>query len=140
MANRQILLRKYSHPALILVNQIKQPIPIPFLTKIAMMRMALSPIKPMSISRDTGITSHISIDRLEYLDRQEALFDAAKPHLLTTYPSEFVAFENGIVLDHDTNEKSLVQRVFTQHPNQDLLIRQVLEQEPTLIVRSARFS
>jgi hypothetical protein len=93
----------------------------------------------MNISRDTGITSHISIDRLEYLDRQEALFDAAKSHLLTTYSSEFVAFEDGIVLDHDISEKALAKRIFTQRPNQDLLIRQVLEQEPTLIVRSARF-
>ncbi len=93
----------------------------------------------MTISRHTDITPYIPIDRLAYLDRQEALFDAAKPQLLTTYPGEFVAFENGIVLDHDTNEQTLAQRVFAQRPNQDLLIRQVLEQEPILMVRSARF-
>jgi hypothetical protein len=94
----------------------------------------------MTISRQTNITPHIAIDRLKYLDRQEALFDAAKPQLLATYPGEFVAFENGIVLDHDTHEQALAQRVFTDRPNQDLLIRQVLEQEPVLMVRSARFS
>jgi hypothetical protein len=95
---------------------------------------------PMTISRNPGITPHITIDRLEYLDRQEALFDAAKPQLLTTYPGEFIAFENGLVLDHDTSEQALAQRVFAQRPNQDLLIRQVLEQEPILMVRGARFA
>jgi hypothetical protein len=94
----------------------------------------------MTISRKPDITPHIPIDRLEYLDRQEALFDAAKPYLLTTYPGEFIAFENGVVLDHDTSEQALAQRVFAQRPDQDLLIRQVLEQEPILMVRSARFA
>ncbi len=94
----------------------------------------------MNISRQRDITSHFPIERLEYLDRQEALFDAAKPQLLTIYSGEFIAFENGIVIDHDTSEQALAQRVFTQRPNQDLLIRQVLEQEPVLKVRSARFA
>ncbi len=93
----------------------------------------------MNISHQTGITPHIPIDRLAYLDRQESLFDAAKPHLLTTYPGEFIAFENGLILDHDTNEQAFVQRVFAQRPNQDRLIRQVLEQEPILMV-GARFA
>jgi hypothetical protein len=89
----------------------------------------------MSISRNTSVTSHISIDRLEYLDRQEALFDAAKPQLLTTHPGEFIAFEDSIILDHDPNEQALARRMFTQRPNQDILIRQVLKQEPNLRVR-----
>jgi hypothetical protein len=96
--------------------------------------------QPMTISRQSNITPHIALDRLAYLDRQEALFDAAKPQLLATYPGEFVAFEDGIVLDHDTHEQALAQRIFTQRPKQDLLIRQVLEQEPVLMVRNARFA
>ena len=94
----------------------------------------------MNISRQTNLTPHIPIERLEYLDRQEALFDTAKPQLLTSYRGKFIAFENGIVLDHDVSEQALAQRVFTQRPDQDLLIRQVLEQEPTLMVRGARFA
>lgn len=122
-------------------SQTDCPLKIPSTTKIAMIEMArLSLLNPMTISRHTDITPHIPIDRLAYLDRQEALFDAAKPHLLITYLGEFVAFENGIVLDHDTNEQALAQRVFAQRPNQDLLIRQVLEQEPILMVRGARFA
>jgi hypothetical protein len=93
----------------------------------------------MTISRHTDPTTHIAIDRLAYLDRQEALFDTAKPQLLNQYPGEFVAFEDGIVLDHDASEPALAQRVFAQRPTQDLLIRQVLVQEPTLMVRGARF-
>jgi hypothetical protein len=93
----------------------------------------------MTISRKSDIIPHITIDRLAYLDRQEALFDTAKPQLLNQYPGEFVAFEDGIVLDHDVSEQALAQRVFAQRPTQDLLIRQVLVQEPTLMVRSARF-
>jgi hypothetical protein len=90
-------------------------------------------------SQPTDITSHIEIERLNYLNQQEALFDFAKPELLKTYRGEFIAFENGTVLDHDTDEQAFVQRVFAQYPNQDLLIRQVLEQEPILMVRGARF-
>jgi hypothetical protein len=89
-----------------------------------MMRMALSiPLNLMNISRQTDITPHIPIDRLAYLDRQEALFDAVKPHLLTTYPGEFIAFENSLVLDHHTSKQALAQRVFAQRPNQDLRFR-----------------
>jgi len=94
----------------------------------------------MTSSRNSELGKYISIDRLEYLDRQEALFDQAKPLLLSQYPSEFIAFEDNIVLDHDNNEKALVQRVYSQRPNQDILIRQVLEHEPRLTVRGARFS
>lgn len=93
----------------------------------------------MENPRKTALSSPIANDRLEYLDRQEALFDAAKPKLLQTYPGEFVAFENGTVLDHDQDEQALAQRIFSQTPNQDILIRQVLDQEPTLMVRGARF-
>ena len=100
----------------------------------------ISFLNPMTISRHTDITPHIPIERLAYLDRQEALFDITKPQLLITYPGEFVAFENGIVLDHDTNEQALAQRVFAQRPDQDLLIRQVLEQEPRIMVRGTRFT
>ena len=99
----------------------------------------ISSLNPMTIFRHTDITPHIPIDRLAYLDRQEALFDITTPQLLMTYPGEFIAFENGIVLDHDLNEQALAQRAFAQRPNQDLLIRQVLEQEPRLMVRGTRF-
>lgn len=94
----------------------------------------------MTTSRNSELAKYIGIDRLEYLDRQEALFDQAKPLLLSHYLSEFIAFEDNIVLDHDKNEKALVQRIYTQRPNQDILIRQVLEHEPHLTVRGARFS
>jgi hypothetical protein len=63
-------------------------------------------LNPMTISRPIDITPYIPIERLAYLDRQETLFDAAKPQLLTTYLGEFVA------LDHDTSEQTLAQRVF----------------------------
>ena len=92
------------------------------------------------MSTNLEIAKYIGIDRLEYLDRQEALFDQAKPSLLAQYLSEFIAFEDNIILDHDKSEKALVQRVYAKSPNQDILIRQVLEHEPRLMVRGANFS
>jgi hypothetical protein len=74
--------------------------------------------------------------RDEYFDRQQALFDQAKPKLVAEHLGEFVAFEDGEILDYDFNEIELLQRVYAKYGYRDLLIKQILEVEPILSVNS----
>lgn len=81
--------------------------------------------------------THLSADRVEYLRQQEALFEQEKPNLLNQYLEEFVAFEDGQVLDHDRDERLLVQRVYQKYGYRDLLIRRVVTHEPHFSVGGA---
>jgi hypothetical protein len=75
--------------------------------------------------------------RLEYFEKQHALYEEAKHSLLAQYRGQFIAFEDGHVLDFDPNERELARRVYQTHDYRDLLILQVLEREPQLSVASA---
>ena len=77
---------------------------------------------------------HLAISRLEYLDRQKNLYESIKPELVDRYLGEFVAFEDGRVLDHDPNERNLIERVYRDYGDRDLLIKQVWLEEPHLSV------
>jgi hypothetical protein len=79
-------------------------------------------------------TNNLDRSRLEYFDNQKALYETAKPALVEQYLGEFIAFEDGRVLDHDLNEQKLVQRVYQQYGYRDLLIRQVWLEEPHLSI------
>jgi hypothetical protein len=87
----------------------------------------------MSTNSELSLTP----ERIEYLRQQEALYEQAKPELLAQYDGEFVAFENGVVLDHDRHERALLHRVYQQQGYRDLLIKQVLQHEPHLSVNGA---
>ncbi len=76
------------------------------------------------------IETNITSERIDYLRQQESLYEQAKPDLLRQYDGEFIAFEDGTVLDHDRNEQALLQRVYQQQGYRDLLIKQVLLHEP----------
>jgi hypothetical protein len=77
---------------------------------------------------------HLATSRLEYLDRQKSLYESVKPELVDRYLGEFIAFEDGRVLDHDCNERDLVERVYRDYGYRDLLIKQVWLEEPHLSV------
>ena len=79
----------------------------------------------------------IEASRLEYFDRQKAMFDRVRTELVDRYLGEFIAFEDGVVLDHDRNEQQLVKRVYQQYGYRDLLIKQVWREEPHLSVAGA---
>jgi hypothetical protein len=79
----------------------------------------------------------IETSRLQYLEQQHLLYEELKPSLLAKYSGQFIAFEDGIVLDSDSNEKQLAQRAYQAYGYRDLLILQVLEKEPQLSVASA---
>jgi hypothetical protein len=55
-------------------------------------------------------SQYIDRDRLEYIDRQQ-LFDESRAALFEQYPNEYVAFEDGQVLDHDSDRVHLAERV-----------------------------
>jgi hypothetical protein len=80
----------------------------------------------------------IDRDRLEYISDQRSLFDAAKPGLLEKYLNEYVAFEDGQVLDHDVDEQQLANRVYAKYGYRDLLIKQVIVEEPVYYVGGFR--
>jgi transposase len=54
----------------------------------------------------------VNRDRLEYMERQQKLFDEAKPVLLEHYLNEYVAFEDGKVVDHDVDRIHLAERIY----------------------------
>jgi hypothetical protein len=60
--------------------------------------------------------------------------ESMKSELVDRYLGEFIAFEDGRVLDHDRNERDLVERVYRAYGYRDLLIKQVWLQEPHLSV------
>jgi hypothetical protein len=75
--------------------------------------------------------------RIQYLEQQNALYEQLKPSLLAQYQGQFIAFENGRVLDADRDEQKLAQRVYQAYGYRDLLIKQVLLKEPQLSIASA---
>jgi hypothetical protein len=79
----------------------------------------------------------IPIERIQYLDRQEMLFEEHKGTLLRDYEGQFVAFEEGNVLDHDVQEKALAARVYRSTGTP--LIRQVLAGDRRITVGGMRW-
>ncbi|PSB42474.1 hypothetical protein [Chamaesiphon polymorphus] len=77
---------------------------------------------------------HLAASRLEYIERQKNLYQSMKSELVDRYLGEFIAFEDGRVLDHDLNERDLVERVYQTYGYRDLLIKQVWLEEPHLSV------
>jgi hypothetical protein len=78
--------------------------------------------------------THLEPSRLEYLDRQKKSYESIKPELVERYLGEFIAFEDGRVLDHDRNERDLIELVYRDYGYRDLLIKQVWLEEPHLSV------
>jgi hypothetical protein len=71
----------------------------------------------------------IDPDRLEYIDRQQQLFNEAKPRLLEQYLNEYVAFEDGLILDHDVDDQKLAERVYAKYGYRDLIMQRVTLKE-----------
>jgi hypothetical protein len=86
--------------------------------------------------------------RVEYFDRQQTLYvrgasleeNRAKADIVQKYLGEFIAFEDGEVLDHDHNEPALLARVYAKQGYRDLLIKKVWDLDPELSVSSTSYS
>jgi hypothetical protein len=70
-------------------------------------------------------SQYIDRDRLEYIERQQQLFDQARSGLMTHYLNQCVAFEDGQVLDHDVDEQALSAQVYAKYGYRDLIMQQV---------------
>ena len=79
-------------------------------------------------------SQYIDRDRLEYMERQGRLYEEAKPALLEQYLGEYVAFEDGKVLDRDTDRQALARRVYEKYGYRDLIMKKVVVEEPVYYV------
>jgi hypothetical protein len=62
--------------------------------------------------------------------RQQQLFDEARPGLVAEYLNEYVAFEDGQVLDHDADRVRLAERVYRKYGCRDLIMQRVTPEKP----------
>jgi hypothetical protein len=83
-------------------------------------------------------SQYIDRDRLEYIDRQQELFDQSRATLFQEYPNEYVAFEDGQVLDHDTDEDRLAGRIYAKYGYRDLIVQQVTVEKTVYYVGGFR--
>ena len=76
----------------------------------------------------------IAPERIEYLLHQQHLYQAAKPELLSQYQGQYIAFENGVVLDSDRIDRELMPRLYAKYGHRDILVEYVCDPEPQLSV------
>jgi len=57
--------------------------------------------------------------------REEKAFQQLHPYLLKNYPGEYVAIINGEVIDHDTDQVALYQRVSKRFPERFILLAKI---------------
>ena len=74
------------------------------------------------------------------MEAEVATFESMHDQLWATYPNQYIAMHQGSVVDHDDDESYLVERIDKIYPDDVVLIRQVQETLPdVLVVRSPRF-
>jgi Family of unknown function (DUF5678) len=79
----------------------------------------------------------IEPERIEYLLQQQHLYQSAKPQLLGQYEGQYIAFENGVVLDSDRDDRQLMPRLYAKYGHRDILVEYVCDPEPQLSVSAA---
>lgn len=62
----------------------------------------------------------------EKLTRETAAYEAMHAQLLAQYAGEFVAIFNGQLIDHDTDELALLDRLDAEYPEEVVLMKRVL--------------
>jgi hypothetical protein len=75
-------------------------------------------------------SQYVDRERLEYIDRQQQLFDEARPRLVAEYFNKYVAFEDGQVLDNDVDRVCLAKRVYAKYGCRDLIMQRVTLEKP----------
>lgn len=75
----------------------------------------------------------------EAVEREQTAYRLLHSSLLATYPNQYVAVFNGIVIDHDRDGAVLSTRIEQQYPDQFVLIRRVEQStERVLYFRSPK--
>lgn len=62
------------------------------------------------------------------VEREKAAYLALHPQLLRDYPNQFVAIQDGQLVDYDLDRANLMQRVGEQYPTQFVWVSQILSQ------------
>ena len=75
--------------------------------------------------------------RIEHLVHQQQLYQTAKAELLSQYLGKYIAFENGIVLDSDLDDRQLMRRLYAEYGHHDIFVEYVCDPEPQLSVSAA---
>jgi hypothetical protein len=91
-----------------------------------------------AITQPSYPRAHIS-PRHPEMCQEEAAFESMKPDLIAQYRGQFIALFQQQVIDHDPDELALLARIEQTHPDELVLIRQVVETpESPLQFRSPR--
>lgn len=90
-------------------------------------------LEPFAVAASEAIEP----SRIEYLLHQQHLYQAAKPELLGQYQGQYIAFENGTILDSDRDDRQLMPRLYAKYGHRDILIEYVCDPEPQLSVSAA---
>jgi Family of unknown function (DUF5678) len=80
------------------------------------------------------LESRIDPQRIDYLIHQQNLYQVAKPELFGQYEGRYIAFENGVVLDSDRDDRQLMPRLCAKYGHRDILVEYVCDPEPQLSV------
>jgi hypothetical protein len=79
----------------------------------------------------------IDRERIDYLLQQQQLYQAAKTELIGQYQGQYIAFENGVILDSDLDHRQLMPRLYAKYGHRDILVEYVCDPEPQLSVSAA---
>ncbi len=66
--------------------------------------------------------------------RQQYIYQAKKSELLDRYQGKYIAFEDGVVLDSDLDDRKLMHRIYAKYGHRDIFIEYVCDPEPQLSV------
>jgi hypothetical protein len=86
---------------------------------------------------DSNHLELIEPERIKYLLHQQHLYQTAKPELIERYDGQYIAFESGVVLDSDRDDRQLMRRLYAKYGHRDIFVEYVCEPEPQLSVSAA---
>jgi hypothetical protein len=73
---------------------------------------------------------------LQDMDKQALLYEQQRHELLTRYNGQYIVFQDGVVLDADTDYASLIRRSYAESGPRPLFIRLVAAADPSYSVRT----
>jgi hypothetical protein len=73
---------------------------------------------------------------LQDMDKQALLYEQQRHELLTRYNGQYIVFQDGVVLDADTDYASLIRRSYAESGPRPLFIRLVAAVDPSYSVRT----
>jgi hypothetical protein len=86
---------------------------------------------------DEWLTRQLALAREQKIKEEAVRFQEKHPELLTHFAGEYIAMQNGDVLDHGTNLRQLHMRIKKHYKNAPVLFTQVTENpKPVYNMRS----